>query len=260
MPADLTSSGLDLARRFVAEDQPPPGRVVLCAVTGAHLYGFPSEDSDLDLKGFHLAPTVRLLGLGAVAETHDVTAMFEGVECDLTSHELGMGLRAALKGNGNVLERITSPLQVFETEVVEELRALLPRLLSQRVHGHYAGFFRQTCRFFDREPRAKTLLYSVRVALTGIHLLRTGEVQAHLPTLAEEYAIPGVEPVIAFKRAEGEKAQLTAEAAEPLRTRWPQLESRLGEALDTSTLPPEPEGRDAADAWLVEVRRRDLLG
>ncbi|MEZ4465912.1 MAG: nucleotidyltransferase domain-containing protein [bacterium] len=53
---------LDLGRRFVAE-RGPAGQVLLCAVTGAHLYGFPSPDSDLDLKGIHLAPTPTLLGL-----------------------------------------------------------------------------------------------------------------------------------------------------------------------------------------------------
>jgi len=40
---------LSRARRFVAA-HPPPGDPIVVAVTGAHLYGFPSPDSDVDLK------------------------------------------------------------------------------------------------------------------------------------------------------------------------------------------------------------------
>lgn len=250
---------LDAARRFVQEVRPPPGQILLCAVTGAHLYGFPSPDSDVDLKGLHLAPTSRLLGLGTVPETHDVTEFVDEVEYDLTTHELGMALRAVLKGNGNVIERITSPLQVVETSALEALRQLLPSLLSRRAHAHYAGFFRQTCRFFDREPRAKTLLYSVRVVLTGIHLLRSGEVQANLPALAQEYGVDGVDAVVAYKRDHGETATIAPELAAPLRRQWPALEDQLVESRDSSALPDEPPGRDGAEDWLVQLRREDLL-
>ncbi len=249
---------LDGARRFVREVRPPPGRVVLCALTGSHLYGFASPDSDLDLKGLHLAPTEGLLGLGTIEETHDVTQVVDGIEYDLTTHELGMALRAGLKGNGNVLERIASPIQLFETDELREIRDLLPRMLSRRVHAHYAGFFRQTCQFFDREPRAKTLLYSIRVPLTGIHLLETGTVEANLASLAEEYGVSGVHEVIAHKQQHGEKAVIVPEQAAPLRRQWPALEERLLAAREASPLPPEPQGRDVLEDWLIQVRRREL--
>jgi len=249
---------LDQGRRFVRDLRPPPGRVVLCAVTGAHLYGFPSADSDLDLKGLHLAPTASFLGLGRVPEVHDVTETVDGVECDLTTNELGVALVGLLKGNGNYVERIASPLQLFETPIVEALRGLLPGLLSTRVYGHYAGYFDQTCRFFDREPRAKTLLYTARVALTGIHLLRTGEAEAHLPTLAAEHGIEGVDEVIALKRELGEKAVLSPETAAPLRRQWPALREALDRARDESALPMAPTGRDEAEAWLIDLRSQEL--
>lgn len=34
-------------------------RHLVVALSGAHAYGFPSPDSDLDLKAIHLAPRVR---------------------------------------------------------------------------------------------------------------------------------------------------------------------------------------------------------
>lgn len=255
----LDPTSIETARHFVNEVRPPPGRVLLCAVTGAHLYGFPSPDSDLDLKGVHLAPTIELLGLGRPPDTHDVTEVHRGVECDLTTHEAGFALGHLLKGNGNLLERVASPLQLFATPALDELRRLLPRLVTRRVHGHYAGFFRQTCRFFDRESRAKTLLYSVRVALTGIHLLKTGEIQAHLPTLADQYGFPEAHDVIALKREGHESTPLTPSAAAPLRRRWPELEQALSEAQEATTLPASAEGRDEVEDWLVALRRAELV-
>lgn len=78
----MLTPDLALARRFLAA-HPPPGRMLLCGVTGSHFYGFPSPDSDLDLKAIHLAPTEAVLGLGAPPETFDVLTDFEGIECDL---------------------------------------------------------------------------------------------------------------------------------------------------------------------------------
>ncbi len=47
--------------------------------------------------------------------------------------------------------------------------------------------------------RAKTLLYAYRVALTGIHLLETGEMQPHLPTLNERFRLPFIPELIERK-------------------------------------------------------------
>lgn len=46
----------------------PPGALLQCGVTGAHAYGFLSPDSDVDLKGLHLAPTEQVLGLDAALD------------------------------------------------------------------------------------------------------------------------------------------------------------------------------------------------
>jgi hypothetical protein len=55
----------------------------------------------------------------------------------------------------------------------------------------------------DKEPevRAKTLLYAYRVAMTGVHLLETGEVEAHLPALNEKFRVPYIPELIARKAA-----------------------------------------------------------
>ena len=54
----------------------------------------------------------------------------------------------------------------------------------------------------EEPKRAKTLLYAYRVLLSGIHLLRTGEVEASLPRLNQHYHVPRIDELIASKTAE----------------------------------------------------------
>jgi len=248
---------LDRARRFV-DAHPPPGELLLCGVTGSHYYGFPSQDSDVDLKGIHLADPRALLGLDGPRETHDVLEVFEGVEHDLTTHEAGKALALLLRGNGNVLERIFTPIQLTSSEATSELAELARGALSTRFFPHYRGYFAGMCREHASSPRAKSLLYTYRVALTGVHLLRAGVVRGDVLANAAEHGVTGVEELIAFKREHGEKAAIDPRLDAEHRARWPALEAMLERARDESALPAEPPNRAAFDAWLIERRLASL--
>jgi len=255
----MLTPDLELGRRFLAA-HPPPGEILACGITGAHLYGFPSPDSDLDLKGVHLAPTAAFLGLGRPPESFDRLLAFAGVECDYTSHEAGKALGLLLRGNGNLLERLCSPLQLYPTEAAAQLAALARGAASRRFARHYRGFFRRTCLAHRNEtvPCVKTMLYAYRVALTGVHLLRTGELVADLGALAPQYGFSGALGLMDRKRAGAEKIALAAEEDAEHRSRWPALEKVLLEAEQASPLPEEPSNRDACEAWLVALRRGRL--
>jgi uncharacterized protein len=250
---------LALARRFLAR-RPPPGELLLCGVTGAHYYGFPSPDSDLDLKGIHLAPARSLLGLDAPAETHDVLEIFEGVEHDLTTHEAAKALSLLLRGNGNVLERILTPIQVVESADLEPLCELARGALSKRFAPHYRGYLAGMRREHEKSeaPRAKTLLYAYRVALTGVHLLRAGEVRGDVLANAAEHGVEGVEELVAFKREHGEKTPVDRRLDAAHRARWPELDALLDDALAKSPLPDEPPNREAVNEWLISRRLASL--
>ncbi len=255
----MLTPDLDLARRFLAA-HPPPGRLVHLGLVGAHYYGFPSPDSDLDLKGIHLAPTPALLGLASPPDTHDVLEVFEKVEHDLTTHEAHKALTLLLRGNGNVVERLMTPLQVVESEELEELRWLAQGSLSKRFGAHYRGYFAGMVREHLRAPRAKSLLYAYRVALTGVHLLLAGEVRGDVVANARDHGFADVVELVAFKREAGEKTPLPEELDAKHRSRLPALEAMLDDALAQSSLPDEPQNVPAIDAWLVARRLAALAG
>lgn len=257
-PPELAPN-LPLARRFLAT-HPPPGDLLLCGLTGSHIYGFPSADSDLDLKGIHLAPTHSLLGLRPVPESHDRIVVFEGVECDVTTQEARKALELLLKGNGNMLERILSPIQVVDTPQVAELQALAQGAICRRFVRHYQGFFRGRCREHSKAPKAtaKNLLYAYRVALTGIHLLRTGELEADVTVLGPRYGFPLTVELAQFKQQAQEKAAVPAELDQAARADWPSLEQGLRDALAASPLPEDPGSEAACHDWLVRTRKATL--
>lgn len=244
----------DMAKRFLAAHA-PPGKLVLVGVTGSHLYGFPSPDSDVDLKGIHAAPVHQLLGLDVPKETHDVLTDFEGVEHDLTTHEAARALSLLLRGNGNVLERILSPLQVIESDEVKALQSLARGSISKSFAGHYRGFFKGMRREHDLRRRAKSMLYSYRVALTGVHLLKTGKLEASLIELAPRYGFESVLELCEFKAEAGEKSTLPEEIDQRHRERWDELDALLGETLAASTLSESAPNRDAMNEWLIALRK-----
>lgn len=244
---------LDLARRFVARTA--PGRdVVLVGVTGAHAYGFPSPDSDYDLKGLELLPLASMLGLEPPTDTFDRMEFFEGVEQDLTLHDAKKALGLLLRGNGNVLEHVLSPLQLYESERASSLRSLVRASVSQRFVHHYRGFFHRMREEHAREKRAKTLLYAYRVALTGAHLLSSGELETDVRVNAARHGLSEIEALVAIKRERDEKTRLSDDEDRLLSASLDRALSLLEDAHARSSLPADSPNRDAIERWLIEQR------
>src|SRR6266550_9538309 len=78
-----------------------------------------------------------------------------------------------------------------------------------RPHSHhYLGFAETQWKLFNQGQGIKPLLYVYRVLLTGIHLMRTGEVEANLVRLNEVFKLPYVPDLIARKLGGGEHSVL----------------------------------------------------
>ncbi|MCB1694521.1 MAG: nucleotidyltransferase domain-containing protein, partial [Pseudomonadales bacterium] len=162
------------------EDHPYP--LLFATISGAHLYGFPSPDSDFDLRGVHLLPLKQIVGLKSKEETVERSGIHGGLEIDLVTHDARKFFELMLKKNGYVMEQVLSPLIVHTTPEHEELKAIAPSCLTKHHAHHYLGFAATQWKLFQKEspPRVKPLLYLYRVLLTGIHLMRTSQVEANL--------------------------------------------------------------------------------
>jgi len=242
---------LDIDLRPVVAEQPDP--VLFATVSGAHLYGFPSRDSDVDLRGVHLLPTAALVGLREPEETRSRMWDRDGVEMDLVTHDLRKFVRLMLRRNGYVLEQLLSPLVVHTTDAHRELVALAPDVLTGHHAHHYRGFAVTQWRLFEKTGELKPLLYTFRALLTGVHLMRSGEVQAHLPTLLGEVDAPAYLPELIAAKAEREHGDADVDHAR-VPADVERLHGVLDAAQEASALPDVPVAHDALHDFVVRIR------
>lgn len=252
--ATLTAAQRAVAAR-VLEQESRRRRHVVVSLSGAHAYGFPSPDSDLDLKAVHVAPARALLGFPRTPPAAERLEVVEGVEVDYSSNELGGVLLGVLKGNGNYVERFLSGYAMETTPMLETLKPLVQRALSRRVARHYAGFAAQQLMQWRESGlrSAKKLLYVLRTTLTGTHLLRTGEVVTDVTRLLGEYGLDDAMELVVQKQR-GERADLPAALAAKWAERIDALFHRLDEAEAGSVLPAEPPNADELEAELIALR------
>ena len=236
----------------VVQSGPAP---LFATISGAHLYGFPSPDSDVDLRGTFVLPIDAVLRLQDPEETITITQVHSGVEVDWVAHDIRKFARLMLKRNGYVLEQLFSPLVVLGGEWLDELRTIGRGCIVRHLYHHYRGFAHTQ---FDllAKPSAtvKELLYAYRVLLTGIYVLETGEIEANLRTLNEYYHQLLVDELIARKVSGAEHGML---AAHEMVEHQPQLErllQHLEEAFEHSTLPDEPSTYPQLDDFVVRAR------
>jgi uncharacterized protein len=252
----LTAVQSAVMKRVLDEEEARREHVVVY-LSGAHAYGFPSPDSDLDLKAIHVANTADLVGFEPLSPTVDRAETIDGVEIDYTSNELAHALAGILGGNGNFIERVLGRMTPHTSSLLHELRPLVQRALSRRVHRHYNGFANNQLRFLEKDPTAKKLLYVLRTTLTGIHLLETGNLEPDLACLMGDYDVADARELIERKRA-GERVSLDPRLLEAWRPRVDALFRRLDAARAASPLPEDPPNEDELRAWLLTVRRSRL--
>jgi uncharacterized protein len=239
--------------------------VVFATVSGAHLYGFASADSDLDLRGAHLLPAREVVGLRTGPETCQGGGVRDGVELDVVTHDLAKFCRLLVRPNGYVLEQLLSPLVVRTSPAHAALVALAPGLVTRHHAHHYLGFAAGQWRLFESSGELKPALYTLRVLLTGIHLMRTGEVRTDLRVLAGAGG-PGarlgyVADLIAAKRG-AEHGRYADHRGLPdpqrLGADVAALRGELAAAREASALPERPGAVDRVHELLVAVRLGEL--
>ncbi|MFN0053166.1 MAG: DNA polymerase beta superfamily protein [Planctomycetales bacterium] len=244
--------------RVVAEVGRQPYPLLFVTISGAHLYGFPSPDSDYDLRGVHVLPLTKVVGLHATRETIESSQVRDGLEIDLVTHDVRKFFEMVLKRNGYVLEQLFSPLVLHTTPEHAELQRIAASCLTRWHAHHYLGFAATQWRLFEKESprRVKPLLYVYRVLLTGLHLLRTGQIEANLLRLNEAARLPYLEELIARKLAGPEQSALPETDLAFHQSECERLTAALEKSMTETRLPDQPQGKEELNDLLVRIRLR----
>jgi uncharacterized protein len=238
----------------IVQSQPYP--LLFVTISGAHLYGFPSPDSDYDLRGVHVLPVREVVGLDAGRETIEVSGKRDGLEIDLVTHDAKKFFTLMLKKNGYVLEQLYSPLILHTTPQHQELKELAKGCITRHHSHHYLGFAETQWKLFEKESprRIKPLLYVYRVLLTGIHLMQTGQIEVNLLTLNQRFGLAHVDDLVRRKLENPEQSSIPDADMEFHHSEYLRLRDDLQKAAEKSNLPDGPSARPALNDLLVRLR------
>jgi len=249
-----------LDSRLYAVVQAQPYPLLFASLSGAHLYGFASPNSDFDLRGVHLLPVEKVVGLESAEETLEISEKRDDLDLDLVTHDAKKYFNMLLKKNGYVLEQLYSPLSLHTTPAQEELKAIARTCITRHHAHHYFGFAATEWKLLNKQEtwHIKPLLYVYRVLLTGIHLMETGEVEANLSRLNHTYPQAHIPDLIARKTSGAEHDTLPDVDKEFHEKAYRRLIAQLERAFEASKLPETPAGREALNDLLVRLRIKGL--
>lgn len=165
-------------KKIVAESS---GKLINVTISGSHLYGFESEDSDVDYRGTWLIDTNKLLGMHTPKDhiTRDI-----GIN-DIVLFELKKEINLLYKGNCNVLEHIFAK-QLYTSDEYFELKKLVG--LNLNINGLYNSYRGMAWENYNKFCRAgkhtvKKFLYVFRAQLAGIYVMRTRDIEPNINNL-----------------------------------------------------------------------------
>ena len=176
------------------------------------------------------------------------------------THDIQKFFGLLLKANGYVLEQIYSPLVVHTTPEHEELKSIAKNCVTRHHAHHYFGFAENQWRLFQKEepPRVKPLLYVFRVLLTGIHLMRTGTVEANLNQLNEEYKLAYIPELIGRKTRGTERQTLEEAEVSFYGSEYDRLRKLLEDEANQTKLPESQTAKAALNDLLLRLRLKTV--
>ena len=144
-------------------------RILYAAESGSRAWGFPSPDSDYDVRFIYLHPSEWYVSL---VERRDVIEVMAGEELDISGWDLRKALRLFLKSNPALHEWLVSPIVYrSDTGLADSLRRLAKQSYSLRAVGaSYLNWARQheARHLRDRdEVSLKKYLYVIRPLTAG---------------------------------------------------------------------------------------------
>lgn len=231
-------------------------RILYACESGSRAWGFPSPDSDYDVRFVYCHPRDWYLALDEGRDTLDFPV---DDELDLAGWELRKTLRLLRGSNAAVFEWVQSPVVYHEALGFRaRLAPLLPACFNPKAGlHHYLGQLRRGVEEdLAAEPvRLKRLFYALRSALAarwirerpGVPPMEFGALRALLPVaLAAD-----VDELLARKATADEKTTVPRPAALAAFLR---AELAAGQAArDTLPVPRSPDAATALDQLFREM-------
>ncbi|MBJ6118096.1 nucleotidyltransferase domain-containing protein [Pontibacter sp. BT310] len=164
-------------------------QILLASETGSRAWGFPSPDSDYDVRFIYRHTRDWYL---SIDEQRDTIEYLSG-DLDLVGWDIRKCLRLLRKSNIAMFERLSSPIVYLEqTDLRKQLQKLASNYFSCRAGLHHyasmAGNYYKACEAADM-VKLKSYFYLLRTTLCSLWIVE----KQSIPPLAFQKLLPLVE-------------------------------------------------------------------
>jgi predicted nucleotidyltransferase len=142
-------------------------KIVLAVESGSRAWGFPSQDSDYDVRFIYLRPVEDYL---TVVPRRDVIERPVDAVLDVNGWDIRKAIALMLRSNAVLQEWLSSPVRYLEIEPVSrQLKEFLEEVADPRTFEYHYDHqaqrsFAEVCAAGD-EVRMKTYCYALRASL-----------------------------------------------------------------------------------------------
>lgn len=152
--------------------------ILLACETGSRAWGFPSPDSDYDVRIIYKHHKNWYLNL--LEQKDSIELFFDDNEIDISGWDLRKSLRLLLKSNPPLLERIQSPIiYQADNDFVAEINTIAQQTYSRiaTIH-HYLSMAKKALADITSTPeyKLKRFFYALRASVACVWILEREEV------------------------------------------------------------------------------------
>lgn len=251
---------LEIIKRIKKELNDKSAHLLFLTISGSHLYGFSSKNSDIDYRGVFIYNTSKWLGLSKPSDIIEL----KWRENDIVLLEVRKFIGLALKSNCNVLEWLSTK-GIYNTKDFLTLKEkLLNSFGKDGLHGSYKGLANENYRKFilsGRKNTVKKYLYIFRSLMAGIYALENKKIEPEIGKLNSHFKIPIVKELVKLKRQGKEDREVPRKLDKGvIEDRILKLFERIDNSWSKSSLPERPsdEERKEIEDWLLGIRKRFL--
>lgn len=169
----------DKIKRYLAKiEQDYQVKILLACETGSRAWGFPSPDSDYDIRIIYMHEKDWYLSLNDKKDS--IELMFENRDFDISGWDLKKSLKLLWKSNAAIMERIQSPIIYAENRVfVDEIKILASKTYSKiaSMH-HYLSMAKNMYEDVQKndQVKLKKLFYALRTSMACQWIIKKDEI------------------------------------------------------------------------------------
>ncbi len=239
------------------------GKLLNAYISGSHLYGWESKDSDIDIRGCFILNKEEFLGLSKPKEVLEIKSVSnKGVaqedNQDIVLFEIKKLISLALEGNCNILEEINAN-QFYKNADFVKLKQLVNNAFGKKgIYNSYRGMAKSNYKGFILKGRntIKKYLYVFRGLMAGIYCLQTGLIKPNIEELNKHFKIKEVTKLLDIKRKGLENEPLKDLETGVLDDKIKDLFDKMDEAYLKCKMPEQPteEEVEEVNKFLIKLR------